>query len=169
MKRLSRKKLDFRHREAAKRQHSFKGRDRDPLFAAGEERDKFDEVMARRQEKRAKSRELDQKDRVRAVPREFMTDFDQGAPKRGSALSVLSDAHQDSQQREKEDEELAKQRAREAAAQEGALQGGEGAVLGALDAASKTQFIGEIRTDMKPMITQIALEQSEKVVRPVRQ
>jgi hypothetical protein len=50
VKRLSRKKLDFRHREAAKRQHSFKGRDRDPLFAAGEERDKFDDVMARRQE-----------------------------------------------------------------------------------------------------------------------
>lgn len=50
MKRLSRKKLDFRHREAAKRQHSFKGRDRDPLFAAGEERDKFDDMMARRQE-----------------------------------------------------------------------------------------------------------------------
>lgn len=98
------------------------------------------------------------------MPREFMTDFDQGAPKRGSALSVLSDAHQDSQQREKEDEE-AKQRAREA---DGALQG-EGAVLGALDTASKTQFIGEIRTDMKPMITQIAHEQSEKVVRPVRQ
>lgn len=49
------------------------------------------------------------------MQREFMTDFDQGAPKRSSALSVLSDAHQDSQQREKEDEEeLAKQRAREA-------------------------------------------------------
>ena len=50
MKRLARKKLDFRHREAAKRQHSFKGRDRDPLFAPGEERDKYDEAMAARKQ-----------------------------------------------------------------------------------------------------------------------
>lgn len=90
------------------------------------------------------------------VQREFMTEFDQGAPKKSSALSVLSDGNQDSQQREKEDEEeLAKQKAREAVAQEGTLPAAAegGAVLGALDAASKTQFIGEIRTDMKPMIT----------------
>jgi len=50
VKRLARKKLDFRHREAAKRQHSFKGRDRDPLFAPGEERDKYDEAVATRKQ-----------------------------------------------------------------------------------------------------------------------
>jgi hypothetical protein len=87
VKRLARKKLDFRHREAAKRQHSFKGRDRDPLFAAGEERDAFTRRVGSPKPTRARSRELNRKERLRVVPREFATDFDHGAPKRESALS----------------------------------------------------------------------------------
>ena len=87
IKRLTRKKLDFRHREAAKRQHSFKGRDRDPLFEAGDERDEFEARLGSPRPPRAQSRELNKKERLRVIQREYMTDFDQGATKRESALS----------------------------------------------------------------------------------
>ena len=71
----------------AKRQHSFKGRDRDPLFEAGDERDEFEARLGSPKPPRAKSRELNKKERLRVIPREYMTDFGQGAPKRESALS----------------------------------------------------------------------------------
>lgn len=54
--------------------------------------------------------------------------------------------------------------------QSGVGEVGDAVVQGPVfDAAAKTQFMQEIRTDMKGLITQIAHEQTDKGVRPLKQ
>ena len=112
---------------------------------------------------RARSREQHKRDRVRVIPREYMTDFDQGAPRRDSALSQsqLSEMNQDSTHRRSEEEGgPGDPRGRDLAAVEGGvIQSGAGEVGEAVahagpvfDAAAKAQFVQEIRADMKGMI-----------------
>lgn len=76
---MARRRLEYEHRGTRKRQHSFKGRDREPLFLAGEERDDYWERVANPDPPRGNSPKPNRKDKLRPVQHEYDINFDQDA------------------------------------------------------------------------------------------
>lgn len=82
IKRLCRRKIEFKHREVRKRKNSFKGRDREPLLETKDEREEFKERLENPDPPRPKSPVLDREDRMRPLQYEHQIDFQPGRRKK---------------------------------------------------------------------------------------